>query len=124
MNITWVVKLGFTLLFISQLLSCTSVKNPSDVPEYSGRLFIDIQSDPRFYFQSPFQLQGTREEGILSIETALGMRILNIIWRKNYVAIERNGQLYPYHSWESMIQEQTQLGELPIDGLFTWLENG
>ena len=88
---------------------------------WTGRISLQIQSDPVQAFFAGFELKGRAERGELSLTSPLG-NVLGIMrWSPDEAALESGNGIKRFPSVDALL-EQTTGAAIPIAALFDWLK--
>ena len=97
--------------------------DPDDLEKkfWTGRISLQIQSDPVQAFFAGFELKGRAERGELSLTSPLG-NVLGIMrWSPDEAALESGNGIKRFPSVDALL-EQTTGAAIPIAALFDWLK--
>lgn len=109
--------LGLALL----LGACAIPPRERPAQFWSGRLGLQIQSDPPQSLQAAFELQGSPQVGELTLLTPLGGTAARLSWRPGQAMLERGNERWTQTSVEALAQQLVQT-PLPVQALFDWIE--
>jgi outer membrane lipoprotein LolB len=87
---------------------------------WSGRLLLQIQSDPMENFTASFELMGSPEAGELHVLSPLGHHLARLQWSRQRAQLQRGQELLTRPSIDALVKELTGT-ELPLAALFQWL---
>ncbi len=110
-------------LFVSGCaqLPRSSSAQPGASNLWSGRLSLQVQSEPPQSFSAAFELKGAAERGELRLSTPLGTTLLSARWSASEAVLEAGNQTRRYPDIDTLVAEATGAG-LPVSGLFDWLQ--
>lgn len=97
---------------------------PSERPArfWSGRLGLQVDSQPPQSWQAGFELQGTPQVGQLTLLNPLGGGVLaRLSWNPQQAQLERGNERWTQPSVEALAQQLAQT-PLPVQALFDWIE--
>lgn len=116
------IKLSLGLCLAMMLTSCaTRIMVPSSASAYwSGRLALQIKSDPVQQMSAGFELQGSAEQGELILFSPIGTTLAKLNWTPQIAWIEQNGQRKHGANLQAMTEQLTGTS-LPISAMFQWL---
>lgn len=99
-------------------------QNDINEPEkrlWTGRISLQIQSDPEQAFFAGFELKGFSERGELTLTSPLG-NVLGILrWSPDEAVLESGHEIKRFTSVDALLQ-QTTGAAIPIAALFDWLK--
>lgn len=106
------------------LAGCASpAPRPADAAEafWSGRLALQVQSEPVQAYHASFELSGRPESGQLRLVSPLGTTLAHIQWSPQGATLTQGGQVSLHASVEEMA---ANLGgaAIPVSALFDWLQ--
>ena len=120
-------RLFFLLALAAHLLagcSTTAIENRREGPpsdSWSGRMALNLATEPPQAFFATFELKGTADAGELSLISPLGNVVAEMRWAPGDARL-RNGQTtHQADSVEALSREATGTA-LPIQALFDWLK--
>lgn len=87
---------------------------------WSGRLALQILSEPVQSWSAGFELMGRPEAGELRIASPLGQTLAQLRWQPGSALLQRGAQLERRPSLAAMVRELTGT-DVPIEALFAWL---
>ena len=122
-----VKRLGlFRLACASLVLLCGCVqmpRTPTDgaTPDaWSGRLSLQVQSEPPQSFSGGFEIKGNPSQGELRLNSPLGNTILAARWSPQQATLYSGSETRHYASIDALIEQSTGAA-LPVAALFDWL---
>ncbi|TFZ01678.1 outer membrane lipoprotein LolB [Ramlibacter rhizophilus] len=123
------MRLGLWLLLaclFTVLAGCASrLRAPSaeaaELPRWSGRLAVRVDSEPRQSVSAGFELRGSPERGELALFTPVGSTAAVLSWAPGLAVLrESGGEPRGFPSLEALITHA--LGtQVPVETLFDWL---
>ncbi len=117
-----------SIIVIGLFLSgCASSNRPSkknseliDVPEWQGRLSVNVQSDPPSSMTAAFSLRGDAQRGELDLYSPIGTTLGALEWSPNIAQLNQGGAYQRFDSFDELTQKTTG-AELPLSAIFGWL---
>jgi outer membrane lipoprotein LolB len=117
------------LIAIFLLAACALPKRPTDQNSsenlsrqkvYTGRISLQVASEPVRSFAGGFELEGDSNTGQLSLFTPLGSTAAVLRWRPGLALLQSAGQTQQYPSVQAMLEQITGAA-VPLEALFAWL---
>lgn len=108
------------LLCALALASCATPRQPPSSAFWSGRLALQVQSDPVQQWFANFELQGSAEQGELLLLTPIGTSLAKLSWTPDSARLEQGGRTVQGDSL-SQLSERLSGTALPVAALFDWL---
>ena len=99
----------------------TSGVEPTNVPEWQGRISVQVLGDAPSSVSASFWLRGNENQGELDIYSPLGTTVGALQWTPQTVQLSEGGKLRRFKSLAELT-EQTTGAALPIDAIFGWLQ--
>jgi outer membrane lipoprotein LolB len=87
---------------------------------YTGRISLQVASEPVQSFAGGFELEGNPLTGQLRLFTPLGSTAAVLRWSPGLAQLQNAGQTQQYPSVQAML-EQTTGAAIPLEALFAWL---
>lgn len=87
---------------------------------WTGRLALQLESEPPQSFAAGFELQGTAETGQLSLFSPFGNTLAVMRWSAQAATLQTNGAAQQFDSLDALVTQVTGTA-LPIPALFAWL---
>ncbi|PUE09206.1 hypothetical protein B9Z51_09865 [Limnohabitans sp. T6-5] len=113
--------LGLSALLALWLAGCATHQMPAPSGAYwSGRMAIQIQSDPAQQMSVSFELQGSAEQGDMLLLSPIGTTLAMLSWTPHSAWLEQNGQRTHSANLQSLSEQLTGTA-LPVSALFEWL---
>lgn len=112
---------GLLLVLVLALAACATP--PASAPEdnfWSGRLALNIASEPPQSVSAAFELRGSADEGELTLLSPLGQTVAVARWSPAGALLLQADQAQPYANMGEL-SEQLTGAALPIAALFQWL---
>jgi outer membrane lipoprotein LolB len=116
----------FGLSFVSwgllDLTGCATQRPPSADPSafWSGRLGLQLQSQPPQNWSTGFELQGSAAQGQMLLLSPIGTTLARLSWSPQSALLEQGQDKTESTSLQSLSQRLTGTN-LPISALFDWL---
>jgi outer membrane lipoprotein LolB len=119
-----VLRIFFITMFL--IAGCASVAtvtriNHATTGPWSGRISIQILSEPAQAFSAGFELEGGSERGRLLLTNPLGNTLGVMSWSPGEAVLESGGQVKRFASMDAML-EATTGAAVPLNALFDWLD--
>ena len=114
------------LLFISLSLLSACMHAPrtpagsAQADIWSGRLSLQVHSEPVQSFSAGFELKGSPEQGELLLSSPLGNTLLAARWTPLEAVLEESGKTRRFSHIDALIEQSTGAA-LPVAALFDWL---
>ena len=103
------------------LAACASAPRERTTAFWSGRIGLQIQSDPPQSLQAAFELQGSPQAGDLVLLNPVGGTLARLSWTPTQATLERGGERWSQASVEQLAEQLVQT-PLPVQALFDWIE--
>lgn len=87
---------------------------------WTGRISLQIQSDPPQAFFTGFELRGQAERGELTLTSPIGSVLGVMRWSPDEAVLESAGEVKRFASVDALLQQATGAA-VPVSGLFDWL---
>jgi len=88
---------------------------------WTGRISLQVQSEPAQSFSASFELRGRAERGELSLVSPLGNVLGVLRWAPGEALLDSgNGKVQRFASVDELMAQATGAA-VPIDALFAWL---
>lgn len=97
------------------------IKNEVDIRFWSGRLSLQVQSEPVQAFFAGFELKGQADSGELTLLSPLGSILAVMRWSPGEAVLEQGGSTKRFASKDELLA-QTTGAAVPVSALFDWLE--
>ncbi len=88
---------------------------------WSGRLSLQVDSEPPRGFHAGFELRGSAQAGELELRTPLGSTLALARWSSQAALLQRGNELQAYPDLASLSAALTGTA-LPVAELFEWLQ--
>lgn len=96
--------------------------NDSQNRLWTGRLSLQVQTDPVQSFSASFELKGQPERGELTLFSPLGSVVGILRWSPDEALFDSGNQKIRYFSSIDELMEQTTGAAVPPSALFAWLQ--
>lgn len=112
----------FTLILIAGCAHRTGATAPNDAQKtfWTGRLGLQIESEPPQSFFASFELKGQAEQGELMLTSPIGSTLAVMRWRPGEAVLESGGELKRFDSVDTLLEGSTGAA-IPVSALFDWL---
>ena len=113
---------GMSSLALLALAGCASPRiQPEDTSAFwSGRLALQLQSTPPQNWSASFELQGSAEQGQMTLLSPIGTTLARLSWTPQAALLEQGQDKTESSSLQSLSQRLTGT-DLPLAALFEWL---
>jgi len=101
--------------------ACASAPQERPTQFWSGRLGLQVQSDPPQNLQTAFELQGNPQSGDLTLLNLVGGIVARLSWTPQQATLVRGNERWTQPNVEQLAQQLVQTA-LPIQALFDWIE--
>ncbi len=109
------------LLCAGLLTACAAPRPPAPgQASWSGRLAVQVDSQPPQAFSAGFDLSGSPEAGELALSTPLGNTVATVRWAPGMAELQQGGQITRRTSLDELGNELAGTA-LPVTALFAWL---
>jgi outer membrane lipoprotein LolB len=95
-------------------------QNDSKIRIWSGRISLQVQSEPVQAFFAGFELRGTPDQGELVLSSPLGTSLAVLRWSPGQALLDSGGQVQRFDSVDALIEKATGAA-VPLPALFDWL---
>lgn len=104
------------------LAGCATTRTPpvNASAYWSGRLALQVQSEPPQQWSASFELQGSADQGEMILLSPIGIALARLSWTPQAAQLEQGGQITHGDNLSSL-SERLQGTALPIAALFEWL---
>lgn len=117
---TW---LSLGILGLLTLTACATPRpkaTQNEEPFWSGRLGLQLQSNPPQNWSASFELKGSAAQGQLVLFSPIGTTLAQLSWTPQSALLEQGQERMTGKDLKSLSQRLTGT-ELPIGDLFEWL---
>ncbi len=90
------------------------------IDNWSGRLSLQVQSEPPQSFSGGFEIKGNPHQGELMLNSPLGNTVLAARWSPQQATLYSGSETRTYVSIDALIEQSTGAA-LPVAALFDWL---
>ncbi len=87
---------------------------------WSGRIGLQIESEPPQAFFASFELKGQAEQGELILTSPIGSTLAVMRWGPGEAVLESGGELRRFDSVDTLLERSTGAA-IPLSALFDWL---
>ena len=114
--------LGLVSWLLLVLAGCATQRPPAADPAafWSGRLGLQLQSNPPQNWSTSFELQGSAAQGQMLLLSPIGTTLARLSWTPQSALLEQGQDKTESRSLQSLSQRLTGT-QLPIAALFDWL---
>ena len=102
------------------LTGCATTRTPPASAYWSGRLALQVQSEPPQQWSASFELQGSVDQGEMLLLSPIGTTLARLSWTPHAAQLEQGGRVIQGDNLSSL-SERLQGTALPIAALFEWL---
>lgn len=88
---------------------------------WSGRLALKIASQPPQSFTAAFELNGSAQQGSLTLSTPLGSTLAQLTWTPQRATLESPRENQQFASVDALVAHVTGT-HIPAQALFDWLQ--
>lgn len=103
------------------LTGCVTAPRERPAAFWSGRLGLQLQTDPPQNLQAAFELQGSASQGELTLFSPVGTVLAQLSWTPWQATLERGQERWTQDNVEQLTEQLVQT-PLPIHALFGWIE--
>ena len=109
-------------LLLSACATSTKTKMPTveTSQEWSGRISLQVQSDPPQQLNASFALQGGAQKGQLDVFSPFGTTLATLQWTPQEAVLQQGNQQQRFASI-TVLTERLTGAQLPMTELFDWL---
>lgn len=113
---------GSTLMVVALLSACATPPRPAGPDEtlWSGRLALQVDSQPPQSFSAAFDLRGAPAAGELQLTSPLGNTLATVTWTPKSAELRQGGQVTRRGSLDELTTELSGTA-VPVAALFGWL---
>ncbi|MDW5442619.1 lipoprotein insertase outer membrane protein LolB [Polaromonas sp. SM01] len=117
-----IAPLLFATIFIAGCAHPTGAtsQNDADASSWTGRISLQVQSEPPQAFFAGFELRGTPVQGELMLNSPLGTSLAVLRWSPGEAVLHSGGQVQRFASVDELIEKATGAA-VPLQALFDWL---
>jgi outer membrane lipoprotein LolB len=117
-------RFGFVLLILMLSACATDIKQKMPTAarsqEWSGRISLQVQSDPPQQLNASFALQGGAQQGQLDVFSPFGTTLATLQWTPQEAVLHQGNQQQRFASI-TVLTERLTGAQLPMTELFDWL---
>jgi outer membrane lipoprotein LolB len=113
----------FATFFIAGCASPPMATGQNDVKKsfWTGRLSLQVQSEPPQAFFAGFELKGNPIQGELTLNSPLGNSLAVLRWSPQEAVLDSGNQRQRFASVDELIEKATGAA-VPLPALFDWLD--
>ena len=97
-----------------------AVPNDGELSFWTGRISLQVQSEPPQAFFAGFELKGNPVQGELMLNSPLGNSLAVLRWSPREAVLDSGNQIERFASVDELIEKATGAA-LPLPALFDWL---
>lgn len=118
----WLIALVIALISIAGCAHKTGATATNDTQKtfWSGRIGLQIESEPPQSFFASFELKGQAEQGELMLTSPIGSTLAVMRWGPGEAVLESGGELKRFDSVDILLERSTGAA-IPLSALFDWL---
>lgn len=108
--------------FIAGCAAPIRAERPNDdaISFWTGRISLQVQSEPPQAFFAGFELKGSPVQGELMLNSPLGNNLAVLRWSPQEAILDSGNQIQRFASVDELIQKATGAA-VPLPALFDWL---
>ncbi len=95
-------------------------QNNAKIQIWTGRISLQVQSEPVQAFFAGFELRGDPDQGELVLNSPLGTSLAVLRWSPGQALLDTGGQVQRFDSVDALIEKATGAA-VPLPALFDWL---
>ena len=95
-------------------------QNDAEISSWTGRISLQVQSEPAQAFFAGFELKGSAAQGELVLNSPLGNSLAVLRWSAEEAVLDSGNQIQRFASVGELIEKATGAA-LPVPALFDWL---
>ena len=95
--------------------------NDAKISFWSGRLSLQVQSEPPQAFFAGFELKGNPMQGELTLNSPLGNSLAVLRWSPQEAVLDSGNQIQRFATVDELIEKATGAA-VPLPALFDWLD--
>ena len=115
--------LAATLLLMAGCATPAPPASPAQALQsqgWSGRLSLQVESDPPKQYSAGFELSGDAQAGELRLSSPFGQLLALAQWREGHAMLQRGEQQQTYPDLDTLTTELVG-ATVPVTALFDWL---
>lgn len=120
----WLAAAAASLVVLSGCASPARRAGPTGAPDvsaWSGRLSLQIDSEPAQSFAASFELRGGPQQGELVLTSPIGSTLAQLQWSPGQALLKNGSETRRYASVAALAEAATGAA-IPVDALFEWLD--
>ena len=116
------ISICFAIIFIAGCAQPPRAvgQNDSEISFWTGRISLQVQSEPPQAFFAGFELKGSAAQGELVLNSPLGNSLAVLRWSAEEAVLDSGNQIQRFASVSELIEKATGAA-LPLPALFDWL---
>ncbi|MES2979789.1 MAG: lipoprotein insertase outer membrane protein LolB [Pseudomonadota bacterium] len=121
--VRWLLRCGFTAVLLLGLAACAVAPRAASNAQanlWSGRLSLQVQSEPVQSFSAAFILEGNSGQGKLTVTSPFGNTLAVAAWEPGKATLTSGGEIQVFASASQLLERATGAA-IPLGGLFDWL---
>lgn len=95
-------------------------QNDAEISFWTGRISLQVQSEPAQAFFAGFELKGSAAQGELTLNSPLGNSLAVLRWSAEEAVLDSGNQIQRFATVGELIEKATGAA-LPVAALFDWL---
>ena len=95
-------------------------QNDAEISFWTGRISLQVQSEPVQAFFAGFELKGSAVQGELTLNSPLGNSLAVLRWSAEEAVLDSGNQIQRFATVGELIEKATGAA-LPVAALFDWL---
>lgn len=120
------IRVSGTLFAIFLIAGCAQATRTTSLNDtkngvFSGRISLQVQTDPPQSFFAAFELKGKPDQGELRLVSPIGSVIGVIRWSPSEAQLQSGSDIRSFASVDALLA-QTTGAAIPVTALFAWLE--
>ncbi|OOG44143.1 outer membrane lipoprotein LolB [Polaromonas sp. A23] len=121
-RVTLLAGLFFATFFIAGCAAPIRAERQNDdaISFWTGRISLQVQSEPPQSFFAGFELKGSPVQGELTLNSPLGNSLAVLRWSPQEAILDSGNQIQRFASVDELIQKATGAA-VPLPALFDWL---
>lgn len=104
-----------------QVSQSPQAQAPARKQEWSGRISLQVQTEPPQHMNASFALQGSAQAGQLDVFSPLGTTLATLQWTPQEALLQQGRQPHRFVSMAALT-ERVLGASLPMDEIFDWLQ--
>ncbi|MDI1272292.1 lipoprotein insertase outer membrane protein LolB [Polaromonas sp.] len=96
-------------------------QNDEKISFWTGRISLQVQSEPPQAFFAGFELKGNPRQGELTLNSPLGNSLAVLRWSPQEAVLDSGNQIQRFASVDELLEKATGAA-VPLPALFDWLD--